>query len=42
MAKARLMQFSAQLDRILLDSDSILAEPVYANIGMLAEELRAE
>jgi hypothetical protein len=36
----RLPQLSAQLDRLLAEADSILAEPVYADIGRMAEELR--
>ena len=36
----RLLQLCAQLDRLLAEADGILAEPVYADIGVLAEELR--
>ena len=34
------MQLSSQLDRLLAEADSILAKPVYAEIGILADELR--
>jgi hypothetical protein len=40
MSRTRLLQLAAQLDRMLADADSILAEPVYPDIGVLAEELR--
>jgi len=40
MSHERLLYLSAQLDRLLAEADSILAEPVYADIGVLAEELR--
>ena len=38
--RTRLLHLSAQLDRLLAEADSILADPVYADIGTLAEELR--
>ena len=40
MSRTRLLQLSTQLDRLLGETDSILASPVSADIGMLAEELR--
>jgi hypothetical protein len=40
MSRTRLLQLAAQLDRLLAEADSILAAPVYADIGVLAEELR--
>ena len=39
-SRDRLLQLSTELDRLLAEADSILAEPVYADIGTLAEELR--
>ena len=40
MSRDRLLQLASQLDRLLAEADSVLAEPVYADIGTLAEELR--
>jgi hypothetical protein len=40
VSRTRLLQLAAQLDRLLADADSILAEPVYPDIAVLAEELR--
>jgi hypothetical protein len=37
MSRDRLLQLSTQLDRLLSEAHSILAAPVYADIGVLAE-----
>jgi hypothetical protein len=36
----RLLYLSSQLDRLPAEADSILGSPVYADIGVMAEELR--
>jgi hypothetical protein len=41
MSRTRLLQLASQLDRLLAEADSILAAPVFADIGVLAEDLRA-
>jgi hypothetical protein len=35
-----LLKISARLDRLLPEADRIIEEPVYVDVGVLAEELR--
>jgi hypothetical protein len=38
--RPRLLTISARLDQLLAEADKIIEEPVYVDVGVLAEELR--